>query len=125
MVANRIMPFARNGFRFEPVVDQWMDRAFGFPGWTARSEVAELEDRAEIRLEVPGIKPEQIQVSAEHRVITVRIAREGQEELTRQYTVGPQYDLTQVQARLELGVLTLMLPKAPEAQPRQIAVTVG
>lgn len=125
MVANRIMPFARNGFRFEPIVDQWMDRTFGFPGWAGRSEVVELEGKAEVRLEVPGIKPDQIQVSAEHRVLTVRIVREGHEDVTRQFTVGPQYDLGKVEARLELGVLTLSLPKAPEAQPRQIAVTVG
>jgi HSP20 family molecular chaperone IbpA len=126
MLQNRMMiPFVRNGRLAEPSIDQWFSRTFDTPSWLHRGEINELDDRAEVRLEVPGVKPEQIQVTAEHRTLTVRVQREGHEEQVRQYTVSPQYDLGQVQARLELGVLTLSLPKAPEAKARQVPVAVG
>ncbi|MCA9768814.1 MAG: Hsp20 family protein [Gemmatimonadetes bacterium] len=57
--------------------------------------------------------------------MTVKVEREGKGTFTRQYTIGGKYDLAQVQANLELGILTLTLPKAAEAQPRTIPVQVG
>ena len=51
--------------------------------------------------------------------------RDGRGSFSRQYTIGAKYDINQVQARLELGVLTLTLPKAAEAQPRQVPITIG
>jgi HSP20 family protein len=95
------------------------------PVWSAGADVQELEDRAVIAMEVPGVRPEQLSVSAEHRTLTVKVEREGQGTTTRQFTIGTKYDLANVEAKLEYGVLTLSLPKAAEAQPRQVAVTVG
>ena len=71
------------------------------------------------------MKPEQITVSAEHRTLTVKVERDGRAPYVRQYTIGTKYDLSQVQAKLELGVLKLTLPKAAEAQPRNVPVTVA
>lgn len=115
----------RNGFAIEPSLDRFFARAFDVPVWSGGADVTELEDRAEIKLEVPGVKPEQLHVSAEHRTVTVKVERDGRGTYERQYTIGTKYDLGAMQARLELGVLTLTLPKAVEAQPRQIPVAVA
>ncbi len=125
MVRNMMMPVNRNGFAIEPTIDRFFARAFDVPVWSAGADVQELDDRAVIRMEVPGVRPEQLSVSAEHRTLTVKVEREGQGTSTRQYTIGTKYDLTGVEARLEYGVLTLTLPKAPEAQARQVAIQVG
>lgn len=109
----------------EPAIDRFFARAFDVPVWSGGADVQELADRAEITLDVPGVKPEQINVSAEHRTLTVKVEREGRPAYVRQYTIGTKYDLSQVQAKLELGVLTLTLPKAPEAQPRNVPVLVA
>lgn len=125
MVRDMMMPVRRNGFAIEPTIDRFFARAFDVPVWSAGADVQELDDRAVIRMELPGVRPEQLSVSAEHRTLTVKVEREGQGASTRQYTIGTKYDLTGVEAKLEFGVLTLTLPKAPEAQARQVAIQVG
>jgi HSP20 family protein len=125
MVRNALTPWTRSGFGVEPAIDRFFARTLDVPVWSGGADVEELEDRAVIRLDVPGVKPEQVAISAEHRTLTVKVDREGHGSFSRQYTIGPKYDLGGVQASLELGVLTLSLPKAPEAQPRQIPVQVG
>ena len=125
MVRDMMMPVRRNGFAIEPTIDRFFARAFDVPVWSAGADVQELDDRAVITMELPGVRPEQLSVSAEHRTLTVKVEREGQGTSTRQYTIGTKYDLTGVEAKLEYGVLTLTLPKAPEAQARQVAIQVG
>ena len=115
----------RTTVTIEPTIDRLIARAFDVPVWSGGADVQELTDRAEITVDVPGVKPEQISVSAEHRTLTVKVERDGRAPSVRQYTIGTKYDLSQVQARLELGVLKLSLPKAAEAQARTVPVTVA
>ncbi len=122
MIRNAMMPFARNGLGIEPALDRFFGRALDLPAWHDGAEVQELEDKAVITLDVPGVKPEQVAVSVEHRVLTIKVQREGRGEMSRHFTVGATYDLGRIEAKLELGVLTLTLPKAAEAQPRTIEV---
>jgi HSP20 family protein len=126
MVRNAMTPWTgRGGVGLEPAIDRFIARALDVPVWSGGADVLELDDRVEISLDVPGVKPEQVSVSAEGRTLTVKVERDGRGSFSRQYTIGPKYDITQVQARLDLGVLTLTLPKAAEAQPRQVPITVG
>lgn len=113
----------RNGF--EPAIDRFFARAFDVPVWSGGADVQEEADRAVITLDVPGVKPDEINVSAEHRTLTVKVTREGRAPFVRQYTIGTKYDLGQVVAKLELGVLTLTLPKAADAQVRTVPVMVA
>ena len=117
---NRRWPGAE--LNFEPTIDRFIARAFDVPVWSGGADVQEFADRAVITLDVPGVKPDQITVSAEHRTLTVKVEREGHQPYVRQYTIGTKYDIGQVSAKLELGVLTLTLPKAAEAQARNVPV---
>lgn len=110
---------------FEPAIDRFFARAFDVPVWSGGADVQEHADRAQITVDLPGVKPDEISVSAEHRTLTVTVTREGRQPSTRQYTIGTKYDLGQVQAKLELGVLTLTLPKAAEAQVRNVPIAVA
>ncbi|HEY4102063.1 MAG TPA: Hsp20/alpha crystallin family protein [Gemmatimonadales bacterium] len=112
-------------FTIEPAIDRFFARAFDVPVWSGGADVRELEDHAEITVDVPGVKPEQIEVTAEHRTLTVKVTRDGRTPSVRQYTIGTKYDIGQVTARVELGVLTLHLPKAAEAQVRTVPITVA
>lgn len=126
MVRNAMTPWTGRGVTgFEPAIDRFIARALDVPVWSGGADVLELDDRVEVSLDVPGVKPEQVSVSAEGRTLTVKVERDGRGSFSRQYTIGPKYDINQVQARLELGVLTLTLPKAAEAQPRQVPITIG
>lgn len=107
-----------------PTFDHLLGDAFG-GRWGADIDVEEHDDHAVLRLDVPGVKPEQINVSVEHRTLTIQVEREGRGNFTRQYTIGTKYDLGAMKATLEYGVLTLHLPKGAEAQARKIPVEVG
>lgn len=49
----------------------------------------------------------------------------GVGDFHRSFTVGELIDETAIEAELNDGVLTIRLPKRPEAQPRKISVKAG
>ena len=112
----------RPGLALAPEMTRWLDRALDPTVWT-QDEVVEKDEHAVISIDLPGVRPEQITVTTEHRTLQVKAERDGRQAIVRHYAIEPKFDLGQVQAHLALGVLTLTLPKAAEAKPRQIAVT--
>jgi len=90
-----------------------------------------------VRAEVPGIKPADISIFA----LRNRVSISGKREIPREHdrvsyhrkerpegafnravTLPSEVDAERVDARYTDGVLTLTLPKAEQAKPRQIAV---
>lgn len=122
-ISNTLRP--RNGYGFEPAIDRFFARAADVPVWSGGADVEELDNEARITLDVPGVKAEQIQISVENRTVSLKVERDGRGQISRQYTIGSKYDLSQLSAKLELGVLTLVLPRAVESQPRSIPVSVA
>ncbi len=125
MVRHARAPWALDSFGIEPAIDRFISRAMDVPVWSGGADVTETDEHAVIKVEVPGVRPEQLAVTVEHRTLTLTIERDGKGSYTRQYTIGTKYDLTQVRAELAFGVLTLTLPKAAEAQTRTIPVNVA
>ncbi len=124
MYRNGMTPlWNRGNVMVSPALDRFFTRAFDAPAWGADANVREFDDHAEIVMDVPGVKPEQIQVTAENRTLTIKVEREGAEASTREFAIGSKYDVTQAKAHLALGVLTLTLPKLAEAQARTIPVS--
>lgn len=92
-----------------------------------------------IRAEVPGLTEKDLELSATANTLTLRGERkvdapEGYSvhrsersafRFARSYDLPAKVDHERVEARLEHGVLTVTLPKAPEAQPKQITVKVS
>lgn len=89
-----------------------------------------------VEAELPGFKAEDLDISLSGRELTIRGTRqielpEGAEAVMSERPSG-RFERTvrlsvpvaadQVGASLREGVLTLKLPKTPEAQPRKIAV---
>lgn len=101
--------------------------------------VATLTDGGEelvFTADLPGVKPEDLDVSIEANVLTVRAERKqpkpegfdivrserGQLRFSRQIELPVRVDPDGVLAKLENGVLSIHLPKASEAKPRRIPV---
>lgn len=90
-----------------------------------------------VRADLPGVSDKDLQISLNQDVLTVAGERrsdapEGytvhrQERaplrFSRSFTLPSKVDAEGTTAVLKNGVLTLTLPKAPEAQPRKISVT--
>jgi HSP20 family protein len=103
-------------------------------------DVYEDEKKVVLKLEVPGIAEKDLDVSVENNVLTVKGERkfsaEEKEEnfhrierrygsFYRAFTLPSTVDTETIDAKYDAGVLRLELKKKPEAQPKQIKVSVG
>jgi HSP20 family protein len=99
--------------------------------------VTQDADNFYVRAEVPGVKPSELQIAAVKNRLTVAGKREIPQEhervsyhrreraegsFNRSLTLPADVDAERVEARYVDGILTLTLPKAEEAKPRQITV---
>ncbi|MDZ4764782.1 MAG: Hsp20/alpha crystallin family protein [Chloroflexota bacterium] len=136
-----------NPFREMAAMQSIIDHAFDEKWRTARAttdgslalDVHETTTGYTVYAALPGANADNIQVNVNDGVLTIsgEIAQptvENSRTLMLERTFGtftrsirlPQtVDLSGVEATFENGVLTLNLPKSPEAQPRQIPVRVA
>jgi HSP20 family protein len=100
-------------------------------------DISEDEDEFVIKASLPGVRPEDVQITAHGDTVTIRGEVKGEEEKQggsyhlRERRFG-QFQRTVVlptpvraegaRAQFENGVLTLTLPKAEEAKPKQIKI---
>lgn len=109
--------------------------------WGLPLDVAETEDAYTVTASIPGLNPDDIEVTLEENVLTIR--GENQSEETTEE--GTRYHLRerrfgsfsrslrfpvlvageQIEANYVNGVLTLTVPKAEEVKPKRIAVKVA
>lgn len=98
-------------------------------------EVAHRDDTYEVRVHLPGVPKNAVEVSLHQDLLTVRGAPKGLPEGAKvlrrglplsefrlQLRLNVEIEEGRIGARTEDGVLTLTLPKAEAAKPRAIAV---
>ena len=103
-------------------------------------DIYEDEHKITLKIEVPGIDENDIDVRIENNTLTVqgerKIEKEEKEEnfrrverhygsFTRSFTLPSSVDPAQVSAHYDKGVLNINLAKKAEAKPKQIKVNVG
>jgi HSP20 family protein len=99
--------------------------------------ITQDNDNFYVRAEVPGIKPNELSISAVRNRLSLAGKREIQREhervsyhrkeraegsFNRTVTLPTEIDADKVDAKYTDGILTLTLPKSEEAKPRQIKV---
>lgn len=122
----------------------WLSRMFaGTFGTTARPAAMAMDawregDEFVVEFDLPGVKPESVDLDLERNVLTVRAERPLPEPtpdllsaerphgvFSRQLILGDNLDTEQLTASYEAGVLTLRIPVAEKAKPRKIEVQVA
>lgn len=108
--------------------------------WLPPVDIFEDHDGLKMVAELPGVRPEDVKLSIENGVLTIRgekkqVAEEESERVhryersygafERTFTLPTTVDADRIEARFENGLLTVRLPKVEKAKPREIAVTVG
>src|SRR5437588_6443705 len=103
-------------------------------------DIYEDEHNITLKMEVPGIDENDIDVRIENNTLTIqgerKIEKEEKEEnfrrverqyggFTRSFTLPSSVDTGQVNAHHDNGVLKISLAKKAEAKPKQIKVNVG
>lgn len=93
------------------------------------ADLYEGDDAFQAVLELPGFEKQDVKVSLENKVLTVKAERsekDGENEQTyavsRSVAVPDHISPDKVAAKLENGILTVNLPKAEEKKPKAIAV---
>ena len=119
-----------------------LDRLFESPltNWAPALDVQEDKDKFTIRVELPGLKREDIDVSLQDDALVISGERKSEKveegvEVHRQerfygrfqraLTLPERVAADQVKADYKDGVLTVTLPKTEEAKPKKIDVSVN
>lgn len=122
---------------FRPSDFENMFRAFEAPPSASPFvSVSQDDDKLVLRAELPGLKPEEIGITAEKNTLTISAKRTivREEKATyrrreraegtfeRSFSLTQPFDVDKVEASYVDGVLTVTLPKSVEAKPRKIVV---
>ena len=146
--------------RWEPVreladmrrnMDRMMERFFEDPGfgntpawsqrnggaWSLALDVAEDADNYIVKASVPGINPDDIEITLTDNVLTIKGESKAETEsketnwhvrerrygsFMRSVTLPASVEVDRVEATNENGVLTLRLPKSEAIKPKRISV---
>jgi len=102
-------------------------------------DMYQTKDEVVVKASVPGLKPEEMDVSISGDVLTIKGESKHEEKVEqdqyiyqerrfgqfcRQLVLPVQVKSDKAQARYENGVLTLRLPKAEEAKPKSLKIKV-
>ncbi|MBI2869415.1 MAG: Hsp20/alpha crystallin family protein [Chloroflexi bacterium] len=129
-------------------MDRWMDEFFrgGVPSmwrgeegmaWAPRIELFDKGDRLMARVEIPGMKKDDINISVSGDVLTVSGERKAEEEVkeenvyraemaygrfSRSLTLPASVEADKIEATYESGILEISLPKVEAVKPKKIEI---
>jgi HSP20 family protein len=112
----------------------------GTEDWNIAIDVIQKPEEIVVKASLPGVKPEDIDVTVEDNVLSLKAQRTSETEetgasyLVRERTSGSYYralrlpdtiDTGKIKCEYEHGILTIDLPRAEEKKPKRIKVGVG
>jgi HSP20 family protein len=113
---------------------------FGRMGSSMRvpdTDVVESQDGIRVVTELPGMKPDEVEVSLENNVLTISGEKQGEREkdedtyhlserrwgrFSRSFVLPREVDQERIEAKFENGVLTVNVPKSEKARRRRIEI---
>ena len=125
-----------NGFFRSPLTHQSVSKA-RIPA----VDVGETDTAYQVQVELPGIRKEDLDVTVDDGVLTIKAKHTGNQEQTedgqlirqersfgkfvRSLRLGANVNEETITAEYRDGVLHITLPKAKEVQPRKVEVSVA
>jgi len=121
-------------------IDRLFDDAFSRDGmgWSPAVDIKENESELRVEVELPGLKPEEVEITAENGILTLRgekksERKEGDESrfhlvertygsFARTFQLPTGVDESKIEADFENGLLAIRIPKAALPQPRRIEI---
>jgi HSP20 family protein len=109
-------------------------------GYNVPTDVFHTEDSLVIRMELPGVSPEDVEVTMQENTLLIngtrkfpyeadqiRFVRRGTfyGDFTQKVALGKGLEVEKISANYDNGVLELTIPYAPEVQPKKISIEVG
>lgn len=124
-------------------IDRLFEDTFGREGgtFTPAVDIKESEQEISLEVELPGLKPENVEVIADNGVLTIRgekqsERKEGEDNryqvvertygtFVRTFQLPPGVDEDQIKGEFANGLLTVSIPKAALPQPKRIQIGGG
>ena len=107
--------------------------------WVPAVDVAEGNDAYTVKMELPGVNKDDVKITLESNILTIRGEKKAESEVNeknyhrtersygsfqRSFTLPTSVKNDRIDAVYKDGILTVSLPKAEEAKPKQIEVKV-
>jgi len=149
MIMQRFEPFS-DGVSLRDAMERLFEQSVVRPGSvqgavagaaTMPVDVFEKDGEFVIKAYVPGVKAESVEIGAEQEMVSIKAHIPGEVEgeeaksyrwlagelgygdVARTLTLPAPIDAARIEANVDNGVLTVVVPKAEEAKPRKIVVT--
>lgn len=105
--------------------------------WAPKTDLSETEEAFHIRLDVPGMRTEDIKITLQNNTLTVSGSRESEQteegegyvraerafgNFHRTFTLPRAVDEENIEAGYDKGVLSIHVPKREESKPRQVEI---
>ena len=105
--------------------------------WSPAIDVFEKEDKFLVKVELPGVKEEDVNVTVAGGTLTIEGEKQAESEVknkgyyyretsygsfSRSITIPSTVDASKIEANYDKGVLEITLPKAPEVKPKKITL---
>lgn len=147
-----LLPFRRQGSvpsLFSEMDDMLQKLWYGFPfhnlekdmeiGWSPRLDVSETEGLLEIVADLPGLSKEDIKISLEDNLLTIKGERKTEKESSdkqfhtierrsgsfyRALRLPVEVENDKIEATFNDGVLTLKLPKTKDSQKKVMQIAI-
>lgn len=119
--------------------DVQADDSFFSSVWTPAVDIAEQDDQYVVKVELPGVNKDDVKITLESNILTIRGEKKQEKEIKednyhrmersygsfqRSFTLPATVKSDKIDAGFKDGILTISLPKAEEAKPKQIEVKV-
>ncbi|HEX6581725.1 MAG TPA: Hsp20/alpha crystallin family protein [Actinomycetota bacterium] len=121
----------------EDEFDRVAGRAFSRDTWVPALDVRESQDRFDVTVDLPGLDPDDVNVTFEDGMLSITGKREFSAEdrgetwhriersfgtFARSMRLPQTADTERIEATFDKGVLTVSVPKTEQAKPRTIEV---
>jgi HSP20 family protein len=105
--------------------------------WSPAIDVVEKEDKFVVKVELPGVKEEDVDVSVAGDILTISGEKQAESEVkkkgyyysessygsfSRSITMPSTVDASKIEASYDKGVLEIILPKTAEVKAKKIKV---
>ena len=115
------------------------DGSLGSSVWTPAVDVEERDDEYQVKVELPGVNKDDVKITMQDNVLTIRGEKKQEKEsknsnyhrversygsFQRSFTLPTSVKHDKIEASYKEGILTIGLPKAEDAKPKQIEVKV-
>ena len=125
---------------FESPLTEWARASNLLSGWSPALDIYEDKDNLFVKVELPGMKREEIDVSIHEGSLSISGERKSEQthedadvyraerffgRFQRTVTLPTPLAADKVKAQYKDGILTITLPKTEEAKPKHIDVNVN